>query len=365
MVTARKRKSARFSATRSRRRGSPRQDSVRDSLPASPVWVSRRTFPSCVVNKPGQPTSNRDCTGRQRGLGPDAGRARPVRGVVGSTACRPNPFGRLRLRSSRFVWVWRSSQRASADGNWRMRSRRRSKRILKAEFCLLIRSRHRRLAASPRSDAALVAPLRFATSRSQASSVFVRPPSLLAILDTSRAAAWCSSILGRPDPLQTPVLLSRIRSSTSAYRSSPSPVSLLPSRGGYENSREANAPSRRPGESVEHPGRAVLFSVAALPDSVGRRIGRHQGGQRLSALFRIDTLIHGRIGPIRVTGLPTTLSTVAAGRLDNVAPAGAVLKPQSRTVATGDTIFTAPAAWVVRLTEPTRVRRGRLSEQQS
>src|SRR5436305_12617836 len=60
MVTALKRKSARSSATRSETRAAPASPSARGSLPASPVWVSQKMFPSCEVNRPGLPTWSRD-----------------------------------------------------------------------------------------------------------------------------------------------------------------------------------------------------------------------------------------------------------------------------------------------------------------
>src|SRR5215208_2046953 len=82
MAAARKRRSGRSSATRCGTRAPPRLRSARGSLPASPDWVSRRMFPSCAASRPVQPISNRDRAGHQRGLGPDASRARSERGGV-------------------------------------------------------------------------------------------------------------------------------------------------------------------------------------------------------------------------------------------------------------------------------------------
>ena len=101
--------------------------------------------------------------------------------------------------------------------------------------------------------------------------------------------------------------------------------------------------------------------------SGNRRRHRHQDGQQPSAVVRIDALVipAGTIGRGRGTGIPATLSNVAASPRDDFAPAAAAVLPQSRTSHALDAMFTGPVAGVVGLTEPTWLRGGRLSEQQS
>jgi hypothetical protein len=69
------------------------------------------------------------------------------------------------------------------------------------------------------------------------------------------------------------------------------------------------------------------------------------------------------MGTIRGQGrgieLPAALSNIAASALDDFARAIAIERPQSGAMLTG------PVAGIVGLTEPTRVRKSRLNEEQS
>jgi predicted nucleic acid-binding protein len=127
MAAALKRKSARSSATRSGKRVKPEHRSDHGSRPASPVWVSRRMFPSCAVNRPAQLTLKRDRASPSVASALMRREPNPVV-VAWLDGLPPESIWTTSITAFEVRRAWRSSQRTGADINWKRPSRRRSQK---------------------------------------------------------------------------------------------------------------------------------------------------------------------------------------------------------------------------------------------